>query len=252
MLVQTALAQFPDADVDVVIVANVVNKRQLEIAVTRARKREATIVHTLVDGEMRRELVHLARTESVPQIDLMGRLMRRLSSLLRRKPIGQPGRYRCLHEAYFDRVEAIEFAVLHDDGQHLDDLAQSDIVLVGVSRAGKTPLSMYLSVQGWKVANIPFVGGIPLPDELKTVDRCRVVGLLINPNRLRIFRSNRGQRMGLAEDTDYTSARAIREEVEASARVFRSRGYTTLDVTEKPIEETAEDVVTMITRRLRG
>lgn len=250
-LVQTALAQFADAELDIKVIRHVTTRARLHRALERVRKANGSIVHTLVDDELRRELVQQARELHISQIDAMGRVMRRLSTVLGREPLGQPGRYRQLRAAYFDRVEAIEFAVRHDDGQQLADLGQADIVLVGVSRTGKTPLSMYLSVQGWKVANVPFVAGIRLPKELAAVDRNRVVGLVIEPARLRQFRGPRGRKLGLDDDAGYADLRRIREEVEASTRVFRRRGYAIFEVTDRPIEASAEEVLARVSERLR-
>lgn len=250
-LVQTALAQFPDSELEIEVIANVTTSARLRNALTRVAGKHGSVVHTLVDDELRRELVRRARELHVPQIDAMGRVMRRLSTLLGREPLEQPGRYRTLRGDYFDRVEAIEFAVRHDDGQGLADLPGADIVLVGVSRTGKTPLAMYLSVQGWKVANVPYVGGIRLPAQLKEVERDRVVGLVIDPARLRQYRDVRSRKLRMDPGSGYATVRHIREEVDASVRVFRRRGFAVVDVTDRPIEEIAEAVQETVTERLR-
>ena len=128
--------------------------------VERVGGHNGIILHTLVNEEMREGLVAEALRHGVDAIDLAGPLMQQLSTRLQTEPIGQPGLYRELYEQYFKRVDAIEFTIAHDDGQRSQDLDQADIVLMGVSRLGKTPLSMYLAMQGWKVANVPFVPGV--------------------------------------------------------------------------------------------
>ena len=147
-LVRTALAQFEEAEVQLEIVPHVLELAEAELVVERAAQARGIIVHTLVDVEMRQQLIRLARKRNVVAIDVMGRVLSELTRLLKQEPLGQPGLYRQLRQAYFDRVEAIEFTVAHDDGQKRNEWDQAEIVLVGVSRVGKTPLSMYLSVQG--------------------------------------------------------------------------------------------------------
>lgn len=249
-LVQTALAQFEDAEVDTEIIGQVTTRPRLEKALEQVSKARGSIVHTLVDDPLRRELMQRARELNVPQIDAMGRVVRRLSTMLGREPLAQPGRYRKLHHAYFDRVAAIEFSVRHDDGQQPEGLEEADMVLVGVSRTGKTPLAMYLSVQGWKVANVPFVAGIPLPEELADTDRRRVVGLVIDPTRLMRFRQPRANKLKMGDEAGYADNRHVREEVAASERVFRRRGYTLFDVTDKPIEASADELLARVGERL--
>lgn len=249
-LVNTALAQFPEAELEIHVIPRVNSSASLKRALRSVREAGGSIVHTLVNDALRRELVRRAREENVPQVDAMGRVMRRLSTLLGRRPLGQPGRYRREQAIYFDRVEAIEFAVQHDDGAQPHDLVRADIVLVGVSRTGKTPLTMYLSVQGWKVANVPYVPEVGLPASLKEVDRRRVVGLTIEPARLRQFRIPREQKLSMGEGTAYTDLSRLRDEVSKAERVFRRHGYPLCQVTNRPIEEIAEEVLATVGKRL--
>jgi regulator of PEP synthase PpsR (kinase-PPPase family) len=177
--------------------------------------------------------------------------MEHLSEVLGQQPAGKPGLYRQQREAYFARVEAIEFTVAHDDGLRVEDLPQADIVLAGVSRCGKTPLSMYLSVMGWKVANVPFILPVPPPEELLQADRRRVVGLTIEPGQLVAHRQWRQRHLGVPQDSPYVNGEQIYEEVEAARRFFRRQGFGLVDTTDKPIETSAEEVVTLVTRRLK-
>jgi len=248
-VVRTVLAQFPDVEVPVIVVPRVRDKGQLVEVVERAAQSGGTIVHTLVDGEMRQALIRLARRRKVVAIDLIGHLLTRLTQVLGREPLGQPGLYRRLREDYFERIEAIEFAVAHDDGRNVGDLPQAEIVLVGVSRVGKTPLSMYLSVLGWKVANIPVLKDVPLPKELFEVDPRRVVGLTIEPGQLVAYRRWRQQRLGIPVKTSYAAPTEIYEEVQSALTVLRRAGFPIVDMTDKPIEESAEEVIALVTRR---
>lgn len=249
-LTRTALAQFPGVDVRVEIIPHVRTLADLETAVNRAAACGATIVHTLVDVELRRQMVHLAREKNLVAIDAMGRLLSHLANVLGREPLGQPGLYRQLRQDYFDRVEAIEFTIAHDDGKHPEGWAQAEIVLVGPSRVGKTPLSMYLAVQGWKTANVPLSPGVEPPAQLFQLDPRRVVGLLIDPPQLADHRRQRQRRLGLVGKIPYSSLTTLYEEVEAARELFRRHRFAMIDVTDKPIEESADEVIGLIHQRM--
>jgi regulator of PEP synthase PpsR (kinase-PPPase family) len=250
-LVQTALAQFPETDVPIIIVPHVREIAQIKAAVEQAANINGTIVHTLVDVDMRQSLIRLAREQNVVTIDAMGRLLSRLAQVLGQEPSGQPGLYRQLRQAYFEQVEAIEFTVGHDDGRNPHEWRLAEIVLVGVSRVGKTPLSMYLSVRGWKVANVPLLTDVPPPPELFQLDRRRVIGLTIDPGQLVAYRQQRQRRLGIPGASAYTDPFKLYEEVETARRLYRQNGFVTIDVTDKPIEESADEVIALVTRRLQ-
>jgi regulator of PEP synthase PpsR (kinase-PPPase family) len=245
-LVQTVLAQFPDHHMPVITVGNVRQVTQIKRVVAQAKQSGGIIAHTLVDDRLRCALIDLARDEEVDAIDLMGPLLSRLEIVLKRKALGQPGLYRQFHRAYYERVSAIEFTMAHDDGQHPAGWPQADIVLTGVSRAGKTPLSMYLAVLGWKVANIPLVPDVPPPSELFKLDRRKVIGLTIRPDQLIVFREQRYARLGVSAPIDYINPRRIGQEVQAALRVFRRGRFAVIDVTDKPIETSADEIIKLI------
>lgn len=249
LLARTALAQFPRA-VPVEIIPHLLNVDQVEEAIARAHAAGSIVLHTMVDAALRRAVIESAARHGVAAVDLMGSLLAQLMAALGEPPAGRPGLYRQQRERYFERVEAIEFSVAHDDGQRIEELPRAEIVLVGVSRAGKTPLSMYLSVMGWKVANVPLVPGLEPPPVLLEVDSRRVVGLTIEPGQLVAHRRWRQAHLGVAT-TDYTSAAAIYDEVEEARRFCRRHGFAIVDVTDKPIESSAEEVIATVTRRLK-
>ena len=249
-LVRTLLAQFPESQALVINVPRVRRVEQVADVVARAADSSGIVVHTLVDAQLREALIRLAGERGVVNIDLAGELLARLSDMLRQEPIGRPGLYRQLHRAYFQRVEAIEFTMAHDDGAHPQGWPQAEIVLVGVSRAGKTPLSMYLSVLGWKVANVPLVRELPPPPELFELDRRRVIGLSIEPGQLLAHRQQRQRRLGALGPSAYSDPEAIYEESEAARLVFARGRFSVIDVTDKPIETTADEVVERVTRQL--
>lgn len=247
LLVRTVLAQFPDAPVSVTIWPHIHGPDQVSEIVAQAAQKNAVVVHTLVKPDLRRQLIEEVEAAHLVSVDLTGPLMEHLAAALQAEPLGQPGRYRTLFNSYFRRIEAIEFAVNHDDGKRIEDLSQAEIVLLGVSRVGKTPLSIYLSLQGWKVANIPLVSEMPLPAELAEVPCERVVGLTIEPQQLLRHRRHRQRNMGIPEGA-YAGREAIVEEIRAANHLYAREGYAVVDITDKPIETSSAEVIAAVTR----
>jgi regulator of PEP synthase PpsR (kinase-PPPase family) len=249
-IAHAALAQFKEVDLPIIVVPHVTHTTQIEAVIQETAKTGGTVIHTLVDIELRRTMIRLARDYNVVAIDLIGHLLTRLTKLLGQEPIGQPGQYWHTRQAYFERIEAIEYTVEHDDGRNPKDWPQAEIMLVGVSRSGKTPLSMYLSVLGWKVANVPLFTDIPLPPELLQLDRRRLVGLYIEPGQLMAHRQERQKRLGAGSLSDYVDPQQIYDEVETLRKFFRRNGFAIINVTDKSLEESADEVVALVTRRL--
>jgi regulator of PEP synthase PpsR (kinase-PPPase family) len=248
-IVHTVLVQFPESQVPVITVAHVRHAEQIEDVVAQAEADGGTIVHTLVDAHLRGVLTRYAKQRGVATVDLMGSLLGRLANALGQEPLGHPGLYRRLNQVYFQRVAAIDFTMAHDDGQDPDGWSEAEIVLVGVSRVGKTPLSMYLAVLGWRVANVPLVPGLDPSPELFRLDPRRVIGLTMEPGQLVFHRQQRRRRLGAPGLEAYTDPAAIYEELEAARKVFRRHGFSVIDVTDKPIEASANQVIELITRR---
>jgi [pyruvate, water dikinase]-phosphate phosphotransferase / [pyruvate, water dikinase] kinase len=242
------LSQFEGVNVPVIIAANVRDAHQIVMVIEEAAASGGTILHTLMEPDLRRDLVRRARERGVAEIDLVGSVLARLTTVLGREPIGAPGLYQQRRNAHFDRLEAIEYGMQHDDGARTSELDQAEIVLVGISRVGKTPLSMYMSVLGWKVANIPLVQGIELPPSLFKVDRRRVIGLIVDAEQITARRRWRQRRMGVSLGNRYVSPEDTAEEVEWAKRLYRKYGWTTLNVTDKSIEESADEIIAIVTR----
>lgn len=247
-LVNTVLAQFPESNIQISTIGNVRQIRQIETVLAQARANNGTIVHTLVDTPLRESLLNLAQTLGVVTIDLMGPLLVRLESVLGQSPLGQPGRYRQMNRPYFERVAAIEYTLAHDDGQRPKDWSDADVVLVGVSRTGKTPLSVYLSILGWKVANYPIVPEVSAPPELFQLDPIHVVGLTIDLDRLLIFRRQRSSALGISPETNYANPEEVEEELRTARKIFRQGGFFMLNVTDKTLEASADEVIKHINR----
>lgn len=250
-IVHTALAQFKANDAALHVVADVERVVQVEDIVRRAEETGGIIVHTLVDATLRDALTETARAHNITAIDLIGPLLMVLTRVFQREPLGQPGLYRQLREDYFRRMEAIEFAVSHDDGRKPHELDQAEIILTGLSRSGKTPLSMYLSTRGWKTANVPLVPEMTPPEILFEVDARRVVGLYIAPANLISYRRRRQLTLGVGSESVYTDPTSIEAEIKFARAVFRRGRFSVLDVTDKPIEESADEVIARVTRNLR-
>ncbi|MGC9523254.1 MAG: pyruvate, water dikinase regulatory protein [Anaerolineae bacterium] len=247
-VVNTVLAQFPDARVPVKIVPNIRQPSQIRDAVDQARATGGTIVHTLVEADLRQHMIDYAARRGVVALDLMGPLIDRLEAVTGQEALERPGYYRQLRRSYFDRIAAIEFAVAHDDGLKPEDWPDADILIIGVSRTGKTPLSMYLSVIGWKAANLPLVPQIPVPDDLFRLDQSRVIGLTMDVDHLVAFRRDRARRLGMSTDSDYASELSVAKELEFAHRVFRRGGFQVLDVTDRTVEASADEIIRKVSQ----
>jgi len=249
-IVHTVLAQFPNSQIPVVTVPNIRRKDQIDAALVSARKSNGFIVHTLVDANLNKYVVRKAQEQGVVQIDLMHRLIEQVTETTGEKAVGHPGLYRKLRKAYYERVDAIEYTMAHDDSKDPAGWGQAEIILTGVSRVGKTPISLYLSVLGWRVANVALVPGLEPHSELFKQDKRRLIGLTMQPGQLLVHRQHRQKRLGPLGASRYTDPEAIHEEVAFFHDLLRLNGVTVIDVTDKAIESSADEVMGIITRRL--
>jgi regulator of PEP synthase PpsR (kinase-PPPase family) len=248
-LARTVLAQFQDTYVPLEIYPRTTHIEQLEGIVAEAAKHKGTIIHTLVDPHLRPEMIRLSAEKGVFAIDAVGPLLERLTEVMGHEPAGKPGLYRQLHATYYKRIEAIEYTMDHDDGMNPDGWGEAEIVLLGVSRVGKTPISLYLSILGWKVANIPIVTEIKPHDHLSKLDQRRVVGLTIAASQLIYHRQLRQRRLAAGSRSRYSDPKKIFEEIEATELFFRRKGFRMIDVTGKPIESSADEIINLVTER---
>ena len=242
-LVHTLLAQFPKDAVRVYTVGNVRQPEQIAEALSQAQGLDALVVYTLVDPQLHDYLLRESRKLQVQAIDLMGPLMEWVSQKTGIAPKGQPGLYRQLHREYFDRVSAIDFTMAHDDGKNPGGWPQAEAVLVGVSRVGKTPLSLYLAVLGWKVANYPLVTQLPVLESLFSLDPQRVIGITVDPGQLIQYRQRRQRQLGTPGPSAYSDPQSVYEEVEEALKVFRRGRFAVVDMTDKTIEIGADEII---------
>jgi len=238
-----ALTQFSDSGVQMRRIGKVRTRSQVLEALDEARKAEALVIFTIVN----RDLAQLVHSECdrlrLRSLDLLTPLLLRMSQHLGRPPEEMPGLLHGVDEAYYRRVEAVEFTVKHDDGQETRNLHKADIILVGVSRTSKTPLSIYLAHRGWKVANVPLVKGIAPPAELFEIDQSRIAGLIIDPHRLVELRAARLRNLGQDPRAAYADFDEIADELKQVRAFYRRQPWVVIDVTGKAVEETANEVL---------
>jgi regulator of PEP synthase PpsR (kinase-PPPase family) len=242
-MVMAALTQFRDKPVRLKRINNVRTKNQVYEALDEALGNRGLVVYTIVN----RDLAQLVHDEceglGLINIDLLTPLLMKVAHCLRLSPKETPGLLHGIDEAYFRRIEAIEFTVKHDDGQEPRNLHLADIVLVGISRTSKTPLSIYLAHRGWKVANVPLVKGIDLPSQLFDVDPKRIAALIIDPQRLVEVRAARLRNLGQDTRAAYADYEEIEEELKYAKKFFRRHTWVMIDVSSKAVEETANEVL---------
>jgi regulator of PEP synthase PpsR (kinase-PPPase family) len=203
----------------------------------------------MVNKRLRIILTAYCKEFNVTFFDLMGPLSDWLTNALGAEPIQVPGLFRKINQDYFDRVAAIEYSLSTDDGMNSKKILNADIILTGISRTGKTPLSIYLAMFGWKVANVPIVKDIPPPDELFLVDEKRVFGLTIDSSSLLAQRKRRVAQMGNFDSVSYLDIRTINEELINADNIFRRGRFTVIDVTNKPVESSANEIVHLLQER---
>ncbi|WP_167604785.1 pyruvate, water dikinase regulatory protein [Maribellus sediminis] len=248
-LVQSILIQYPNNKIPVEIFGGVDSEETIFDIVMRAKNEGALVTHTMVNPDLRLKVNELCNDFKVEVIDLMGDLAAYLDRTLDVEPLQHPGLYRELNQQYFDRIESIEFTLARDDGMSPQRLKEAEIVLTGVSRAGKTPLSVYLAMYGWKVANVPLVPGVQPPPELFEIDRNRVFGLHIGAGQLITHRIKRMQDWNNHRSESYIDQRSVREEIRNAMFVFDRGGFTIINVSNKPIESTANEILKHMSKR---
>ncbi|MFH2092796.1 MAG: pyruvate, water dikinase regulatory protein [Pseudomonadota bacterium] len=251
-LVESTLVQFPGSDITVIKVPHIRSENQVDELIEKVKDIESLIVHTIVDASLRQYLTRKGIEHKIVNIDLMGPVISKVQAFLNLEPLQKPGLYRENHHIDLKQVTAIDFALAHDDGLNPETLTQAEIVLVGLSRAGKTPLSMYMSVMGWKVANVPCVPGVAMPESLKAVDRRRIIALNINADQLLAHRKLRQESLGANDFYSYSSRKDIEKEIQFAQKYFVTSGFSMIDVSNKPIETSSDEIIEMITRRFKA
>lgn len=246
---QAALTQFKGSDPEIYRFGDIREAGQIREIILKAKNDNAFIIHTLVKDKLREELLRYARIYNVESIDLMGPLLQRLSDQLSVDPSGEPGLFRVLSDAYFRKIETMQFAFKHDDGKRTENLDKAEIVLLGVSRTFKTPLSIYLAFKGWYVANVPVILNIPLPQKVFSIPEDRVFCLTTYPTRLALLRRAREERLGGATG-DYANPDYVKREINYANMIFGlHQGWQKINVTSKSIEEISAEIIALLPKK---
>lgn len=251
-VVRAAATQFHPQQVEILRIPFVQDQRSVDKVIQEAKLGGGTITFTLVVPELRDYLVWQAQEHNIPYVDLLGPVLASLERMTGKEARHQPGMIHRLDENYFKKMEAIEFAVNYDDGRDFSGVLKADIILVGVSRTSKTPLSMYLAHKKYKVANVPLVPELQPPESLFTVSRDKVVGLRIDPAKLNRIREQRLKTLGLTMGANYANVERIHLELEYADKIMRRIGCLVIDVTDRAVEETASLVMDHIETRARA
>ena len=223
------------------------NKRQMQEVIKGINDHAGMVFYTLVNEDLRVLLETACRNSGVPCHSVLDPVITALGSYLNQASRGKPGRQHMLDKRYFDRIEAMDYTMAHDDGHGA--LSDAEVVLVGVSRSSKTPTCIYLANNGIKAANVPLIPNQPIPPVLETLSGPLIVGLTTDPTRLVQIRRNRLRLLHQNDETDYIDIDEVKKEVATAQRYFSSRGWPVIDVTRRSIEETAAAIMALLERR---
>jgi len=240
---RAALAHFDDVEPEEFSWTLVRTKSQMERVIEAIKENPGAVMYTLVDNQLRDMLKMECARRGLPCIAVISTVVSELSSFLGLETHASPGKQHELNEDYFTRVDAISYALAHDDGQAHWDIEEADIVIVGVSRTSKSPTCVYLAYKGYKAANVPFVLGCPLPPSLETLKKPLIVGLTISTDRLQQIRKTRLQSLKHEEDTNYVDMELMQQEIAESRKLFNQYKWPVIDVTRRSVEETAATIV---------
>lgn len=247
---RAALAQFEHIEAEEHIWPLVRSKGQLEKIIAALDQYPGVVMFTLVDSDMREALRQAAAKHGVPCIPILGHVIRELSNYLGEEATGHSGAQYEMSEDYFARIDAINYALEHDDGQATWELENADVVIVGPSRTSKSPTCVYLAYRGLKAANVPYVPGVDLPENITKLKQPLVVGLTISDDRLIEIRTSRLNAMSQDTNTDYVNEDRVKDEIETSKKLFRQQSWPVIDVTRRSVEETATLIIQYRSRQV--
>lgn len=243
---RACLAQFEQVEVREHLWPLVRTENALRLVVDHLEKHPGLVIYTMVNTKLRTDLRRECARLGLRSVSVLDPVMRALTATFGMGGANQPGRQHVLDAEYFHRIEAMNYVMSHDDGQMPTDLAQADVILIGVSRTSKTPTSIYLANRGVKTANVPIVPGIPLPPDIETMRGPLIVALTNSPERLVELRRNRLLMLKQDAHTDYVDLELVRREVADARKLFSRKGWPVIDVTRRSIEETAAAVLQLL------
>ncbi len=237
-------AQFNNFNYDLSQYSFTRTENQISTILNNAKKQESPIIlYTVVNSKLAKFLAEEANKKKIPCFGVLGDLILNFSKILNQKATHQPSAQHVLDDDYYRRIEAIQFTMNHDDGNSTEDIKESDIILIGVSRTSKTPTSIYLANKGLKTSNIPLVNEMNIPSDVINSNTLCVVGLVTEAERLFDIRRNRLNSLKENEASDYTNLEKIRDEVDQSKKIFKKNKWPVIDVTRKSVEETAASII---------
>lgn len=249
-MTKAAMVQFGNQDIYFSRYKNIREESQIEAICEEAAVGKDLIVYTIVSPQLRSFLAAKATEQSIPCVDLLGPVLVGLAGYFGYEPRSIAGLLHDVNERYFQRIDAMEFTIAHDDGRDLTGLEKADLVILGISRTSKTPLSMYLSQQGWRVVNIPIIKGFEVPPEVAQIDQRRVIGLTIDPEDLTTIRRNRLNRLGQERGGEYADPDKVNDEIAYADEIFKkNRKWPIFNVTGKALEETAAEIIRLMASR---
>ena len=222
------------------------SRTQLDRAIAEISAAPGIVLYTLVDKELATELERACAETGSPFLSVLMPIFELFQSYLGAVSTSRPGAQHMLNAEYFKRIDALNFTMLHDDGQVHESLEAADVILLGVSRTSKTPTSIYLANRGIKTANIPLVPGLPIPAAAMNVRRPLIVGLLASPDRIVQIRQNRLLTLNADQETAYVDRLSVAEEIASSRRLFQQNQWPVIDVTRRSIEETAAAIIDLL------
>lgn len=245
-----AIRQFQTGDINIVqeVLPRIVNVQQIvQIIDTMSYYKPCMIAYTVVVPEFREKIIQEAKKHDIPIVDILNPMIDTISSLVEATPRMESGLNQILDDKYFQRIEAIEFAIKFDDGKNPNGILNADVILVGVSRTSKTPTCMYLAQQkGIKAGNVPLVMGVIPPKELFEIPSSKIIGLTIDPEILTGIRVSRLKSLGLGDEADYANYMRIMDELEYAEGIMKRLKCPVVDVSKKAIEETASDIFALL------
>lgn len=249
-ITRAVMTQFPGREVFFTRYKNIRSIEQIDSVFNEATLHHDLIIYTIVSQELRNYIIERAKKDHVRCVDLLGPMLEIFSNVIEEEPKYQPGLLHAVNDEYFKRVGAMEFTLNHDDAKNLQSLDKADIILVGISRTSKTPLSIYLSLEGRKVVNIPIVLNTELPKQLFEIDQRKIFALTIDADALCEIRKNRLTRLGIEQEGDYANIERVHEEIEWANKVFENnRRWPVFNVTGKALEEIAAEIIKLVNMR---
>lgn len=247
-IARAASVQFTEARAIEHLYALIRNERDLAQALHEVEQSPGVVLYTIMNTDLRDKLEARCRDLQVPCVSVLDPVLNVLGGYLGLQTSHKPGGQHALNAEYFDRIEALNFTMAHDDGKNTAELDEADVVLLGVSRTSKTPTCIYLANRGIKAANIPLVAGIAPPDRLFELTKPLIVGLTAAPDRLVQIRRNRLLQLKSEDESDYVNMDAVREEVRSARQIFDRLRCPVIDVTRRSIEETAANIISLFHR----